>query len=110
MEHLAHALPNDIASPGLLSSGLSFWTLPNGVWSSAIASLGQGLGAIPVLLTSQLSDRWKSLLLSIGGGVMLSSRRHRHGSGPRSGHCHWCGAAKLVRRSDGGDSLARSHP
>ncbi|MDJ0707348.1 MAG: ZIP family metal transporter [Leptolyngbyaceae cyanobacterium MO_188.B28] len=59
MEQLAQALPGD--------------GIPNGVASSALASLGTGIGALPVLFTSQLSDRWRGLLFSVGGGVMLSA-------------------------------------
>ena len=45
----------------------------DGVTASLLASFGTGIGAVPVLFTSQLSDRWKPLLLSIGGGVMLAA-------------------------------------
>ncbi|MEL6221428.1 MAG: ZIP family metal transporter [Cyanobacteria bacterium J06627_8] len=63
MEQLSHLLPQDMIHEGL----------PSGVTASAIASLGTGVGAIPILFTSTLSDRWKTLLLSIGGGVMVSA-------------------------------------
>ena len=59
MEQLAQTLPGD--------------GVPNGVLSSALASLGTGIGALPMLFTSQLSDRWRGLLFSVGGGVMLSA-------------------------------------
>ncbi|MEM8611663.1 MAG: ZIP family metal transporter [Cyanobacteria bacterium P01_H01_bin.105] len=45
----------------------------NGVTSSLLASFGTGIGAVPVLFTSRLSAGWKTLLLSIGSGVMLSA-------------------------------------
>ena len=48
-------------------------TMADGVMSSVVASFGTGIGAVPVLFTSQLSDRWKSLLLSIGSGIMLTA-------------------------------------
>lgn len=47
--------------------------LPQGLLSSAIASLGTGLGALPIVVTEQLSDRWRNRLLSVGGGIMLAS-------------------------------------
>ena len=56
-----------------LSQSLPGEGIPYGVASSVLASLGTGIGAIPVLFTSQLSDRWRRLLLSVGGGVMLSA-------------------------------------
>ena len=59
MEQLSQSWPSD--------------GIPYGVASSALASLGTGIGAIPVLFTSQLSDRWRLILLSVGGGVMLSA-------------------------------------
>lgn len=58
MEHLSQSWSNVAA---------------DGVASSALASLGTGLGALPVVFTSQLSDRWKAVLLSVGSGVMLSA-------------------------------------
>ena len=56
-----------------LSQSLQHDGIPYGVASSALASLGTGIGAAPVLFTSQLSDRWRNLLLSLGGGVMLAA-------------------------------------
>lgn len=47
--------------------------VPEGVAVSAIASLGTGLGAIPVLFISHLSHRLRTLLLGVGGGVMVSA-------------------------------------
>lgn len=47
--------------------------LPQGLLSSAIASLGTGLGALPIMVTGQLSDRWHNRLMSVGGGIMLAS-------------------------------------
>lgn len=45
----------------------------DGVMASLLASFGTGLGAVPVLFTSRLSDRWQTLFLSVGGGVMLAA-------------------------------------
>ena len=45
----------------------------DGVALSLLASFGTGLGAVPVLFTAQLSDRWKTLLLSVGSGIMLAA-------------------------------------
>lgn len=45
----------------------------DGVTASLLASFGTGVGAVPVLFTSRLSERWKTLLLSVGSGVMLSA-------------------------------------
>ena len=45
----------------------------DGVMASLLASFGTGLGAVPVLFTSRLSDRWKTLFLSVGSGVMLAA-------------------------------------
>jgi ZIP family zinc transporter len=47
--------------------------MSDGVASSVLASFGTGVGAVPVLFSAQLSDRWKTLLLSVGSGVMLSA-------------------------------------
>lgn len=47
--------------------------MSDGVTSSLLASFGTGVGAVPVLFTSRLSDRWRILLLSVGSGVMLSA-------------------------------------
>ncbi|MEM9807579.1 MAG: ZIP family metal transporter [Cyanobacteria bacterium P01_D01_bin.56] len=58
MEHLSQSWSN-VAS--------------DGVTSSLLASVGTGLGAMPVMFTSQLSERWKSILLSVGSGIMLSA-------------------------------------
>ncbi len=62
MEHLSQSWSS--VSPDVVSDG---------VISSFLASLGTGIGAIPVLFVSQLSERWKALLLSVGSGVMLSA-------------------------------------
>lgn len=48
-------------------------SLSDGLLASSLASLGTGIGALPVLFTAQLSDRTHNLLLSIGSGVMLSA-------------------------------------
>lgn len=56
-----------------LSQSWSNNVITDGVLASTLASFGTGVGAIPVLFTSQLSDHWRRLLLSIGGGVMLSA-------------------------------------
>ena len=45
----------------------------DGAMLSLLASFGTGLGALPILFTSQFSDRWKMLLLSVGSGVMLAA-------------------------------------
>ncbi|NEP55694.1 MAG: ZIP family metal transporter [Symploca sp. SIO2G7] len=45
----------------------------DGVTLSLLASLGTGVGAMPILFTSQLSEWWPPLLLSVGSGVMLSA-------------------------------------
>ncbi|ESA32846.1 zinc iron permease [Leptolyngbya sp. Heron Island J] len=47
--------------------------MSDGVASSALASFGTGLGALPVLFTSRLGERWQTLLLSVGSGVMLAA-------------------------------------
>ncbi|MEM9487457.1 MAG: ZIP family metal transporter [Cyanobacteria bacterium P01_F01_bin.116] len=47
--------------------------LNDGVTSSLLASFGTGVGAVPILFTSRLSERWQTLLLSVGSGVMLSA-------------------------------------
>lgn len=47
--------------------------LTDGVTSSAFASVGTGLGAIPIMFTRELSDRWCNRLFCVGGGVMLAS-------------------------------------
>ena len=47
--------------------------MTDGVMSSLLASFGTGVGALPVLFTSRLSERWQSLLLSVGSGVMLAA-------------------------------------
>lgn len=52
---------------------LSQSNLPDGVALSALASLGTGVGAVPVLAVRDLSERWRALLLSIGGGIMVSA-------------------------------------
>lgn len=54
-------------------SGLTSNAMADGVTFSLLASFGTGIGAVPVLFTSHLSDRWKTLLLSIGSGIMLSA-------------------------------------
>ena len=56
-----------------LSSNVWFQWLPDGVTSSAVASLGTGVGAFPILFARGLSDRWRNRLLSGGAGVMLAS-------------------------------------
>ena len=50
-----------------------FHFLPDGMASSAVASIGTGVGAIPIIFTGELSDRWRNRLLSVGSGVMLAS-------------------------------------
>jgi len=48
-------------------------SLPDGFIASVLVSFGTGIGALPILFTAGLSDRMRQLLLSIGGGVMLSA-------------------------------------
>ena len=47
------------------------------VYLGAIASLFVGmataLGALPIFFTSKLDKKWQSILLGIGGGVMLAA-------------------------------------
>ncbi|MEM7794217.1 MAG: ZIP family metal transporter [Cyanobacteria bacterium P01_C01_bin.118] len=62
MEHLSQSWSS--IAPDIMSDGVT---------SSLLASFGIGAGAMPVLFTSRLSERWKTLLLSIGSGVMLSA-------------------------------------
>lgn len=59
-----------------MTSDMAANIMSDGVISSLLASFGTGVGAVPVLFmshTSQLSDRWKTLLLSVGSGVMVSA-------------------------------------
>lgn len=44
-----------------------------GLTASLIAGLGTGLGALPVLLPIQPSERVQGVLLGIGGGIMLAA-------------------------------------
>ena len=47
------------------------------IYLGTIASLGAGLatfvGALPILFTDNLSQKWQGILLGIGGGVMLAA-------------------------------------
>ncbi|MEM7067026.1 MAG: ZIP family metal transporter [Cyanobacteria bacterium P01_B01_bin.77] len=54
-------------------SNIASDAMGNGVTASLLASFGTGIGAVPVLFTSKLSERWQTLLLSIGSGIMLSA-------------------------------------
>lgn len=56
-----------------LSPDAGFPFLPDGVGASALASIGTGIGAIPIVFTGDLSDRWRNRFLSVGSGVMLAS-------------------------------------
>ena len=56
-----------------LSPDTGFHFLPDGVGASALASIGTGVGAIPIVFTGDLSDRWRNRFLSVGSGVMLAS-------------------------------------
>jgi ZIP family zinc transporter len=44
-----------------------------GVASSFFAGLGTGLGALPVFLPLQFTQRLQGILLGVGGGVMLAA-------------------------------------
>ncbi len=47
------------------------------IYLGTIASLGAGLatavGALPILFTDKLSQKWQGILLGLGGGVMLAA-------------------------------------
>ena len=47
------------------------------IYLGTIASLGAGLatavGALPILFTDNLSQKWQGILLGLGGGVMLAA-------------------------------------
>ena len=47
------------------------------IYLGAIASLGAGLatavGALPILFTANLDQKWQGILLGLGGGVMLAA-------------------------------------
>jgi zinc transporter, ZIP family len=44
-----------------------------GLIASSLAGLGTGLGALPILFISRLTDRLQGILLGFGGGVMLAA-------------------------------------
>lgn len=44
-----------------------------GTIASLLAGLGTGIGALPILLTRDVSDRIQGILLGFGGGVMLAA-------------------------------------
>lgn len=48
-------------------------TIYLGTIASLIAGLATAVGALPILFTSNLSERWQSVLLGLGGGVMLAA-------------------------------------
>ncbi|NEQ96090.1 MAG: ZIP family metal transporter [Cyanothece sp. SIO2G6] len=71
MEQFAQVVPS---VPSLEISSIALpWDLPSGVVLSTLASLGTGLGSLPVLFTSRLGDRWRTLLFSVGSGVMIAA-------------------------------------
>ena len=47
------------------------------IYLGTVASLGAGLatffGALPILFTAKLSQKWQGILLGLGGGVMLAA-------------------------------------
>jgi ZIP family zinc transporter len=48
-------------------------TITLGLLASLLAGLGTGIGALPVLLPINLTERFQGILLGIGGGVMLAA-------------------------------------
>ena len=48
-------------------------TIYLGTLASLIAGLATLIGALPILFTSNLSKKWQSVLLGLGGGVMLAA-------------------------------------
>lgn len=44
-----------------------------GFLASLIASLGTGMGAMPILITDRLNQRYQGILLGLGAGVMLAA-------------------------------------
>ena len=48
-------------------------TVSIGLVASLIAGLGTGIGAIPILFTTNLTKRFQGILLGLGGGVMLAA-------------------------------------
>ncbi|MBD0268295.1 MAG: ZIP family metal transporter [Cyanobacteria bacterium Co-bin8] len=48
-------------------------TIMLGFWASLLAGLGTGVGALPVLLPYQPSERTQGILLGLGGGIMLAA-------------------------------------
>lgn len=48
-------------------------TVAIGFVASLLAGLGTGVGALPILFTKNISDRYEGILLGFGGGVMLAA-------------------------------------
>jgi zinc transporter, ZIP family len=48
-------------------------TVALGFFASLIAGLATGVGALPILLTVNLTERFQGILLGLGGGVMLGA-------------------------------------
>ncbi|MEM9980580.1 MAG: ZIP family metal transporter, partial [Cyanobacteria bacterium P01_D01_bin.2] len=48
-------------------------TILLGTLASLLAGLGTTVGALPVLLPINLSDRVQGILLGLGGGIMLAA-------------------------------------
>lgn len=48
-------------------------TIYLGFLASLIAGMGTAVGALPILFTSRLNEKWQGILLGLGGGVMLAA-------------------------------------
>ncbi len=48
-------------------------TIYIGLMASFLAGMATAIGALPILFTSKLEKKWQSILLGIGGGVMLAA-------------------------------------
>ncbi|MDJ0743908.1 MAG: ZIP family metal transporter [Xenococcaceae cyanobacterium MO_167.B27] len=48
-------------------------TIYLGFIASLLAGMGTAVGALPILFTTKLEKQWQSILLGIGGGVMLAA-------------------------------------
>jgi len=48
-------------------------TVAIGFFASLIAGLATGVGALPILLTVNLTERFQGILLGLGGGIMLGA-------------------------------------
>ncbi len=49
-------------------------TIYIGLMASFLTGMATAIGALPILFTSKLEEKWQSILLGIGGGVMLAVR------------------------------------